>query len=40
MATVNRYYAEGWRLISVAPSDISGSGTTVFSQTIYYLEKK
>lgn len=40
MATVNRYHAEGWRLISVAPSDISGNGTTVFSQTIYYLEKK
>jgi hypothetical protein len=40
MATVNRYYADGWRLISIAPSDISGSGNTVFSQTIYYLEKK
>lgn len=40
LATVNQYAADGWRLISIAPSDIVGTGTTVFSQTIYYLEKK
>ena len=40
MATVNKYAADGWKLVSVAPSDVVGSGNTVFSQTIYYLEKK
>lgn len=40
MAAVNQYAADGWRLVSVAPSDISSGGNTVFSQTIYYLEKK
>lgn len=40
MAAVNQYVADGWRLVSVAPSDVSSGGNTVFSQTIYYLEKK
>ncbi|RSK35316.1 hypothetical protein [Hymenobacter metallilatus] len=40
MAAVNQYTADGWRLVSVAPSDIASGGNTVFSQTIYYLEKK
>lgn len=40
MAAVNKYEAEGWRLVSVAPSDVASGGNTVFSQTIYYLEKK
>lgn len=40
MATVNQYTADGWRLVTVAPSDVISSGNTVFSQTIYYLEKK
>ncbi|GGG30664.1 hypothetical protein GCM10011378_04120 [Hymenobacter glacieicola] len=40
MATVNQYAADGWRLVSVVPSDVAGGGNTVFSQTIYYLEKK
>jgi hypothetical protein len=26
--------------VSVAPSDVIGGGNTVFSQTIYYLQKK
>lgn len=40
MAAVNQYVADGWRLVSVAPSDVVSGGNTVFSQTIYYLEKK
>ncbi|TGE10128.1 hypothetical protein [Hymenobacter fodinae] len=40
MATVNQYTADGWHLVSVAPSDVVGGGNTIFSQTIYYLEKK
>jgi len=40
MAAVNLYTADGWRLVSVAPSDVASGGNTVFSQTIYYLEKK
>ena len=40
MTIVNQYATQGWRIVSIAPSDISSSGTTVFSQTIYYLEKK
>jgi hypothetical protein len=40
MAAVNQYSADGWQLVSVVPSDVIGSGNTVFSQTIYYLQKK
>ena len=40
LAVVNKYEAQGWRVSSVAPSDIANGGSTVFSQTIYYLEKK
>ncbi|UYZ63012.1 DUF4177 domain-containing protein [Hymenobacter weizhouensis] len=40
MAAVNQLTADGWRLVSVAPSDVISGGNTVFSQTIYYLEKK
>ena len=41
MMTVNQYAAQGWRVVSIAPSDIlAGQGATIFTQTIYYLEKK
>ena len=40
MVTVNQYQEKGWRVVSIAPSDIANGGNTVFSQTIYYLEKK
>lgn len=40
MATVNQYVADGWRLVNVAPSDVINGGNTIFSQTIYYLEKQ
>ncbi|MCA8831592.1 DUF4177 domain-containing protein [Hymenobacter pini] len=40
MAAVNQYTADGWRLVNVSPSDVISGGNTVFSQTIYYLEKK
>ncbi|MDU0369253.1 hypothetical protein ACFPAF_02505 [Hymenobacter endophyticus] len=40
MVAINQYTADGWRLVSVAPSDVSSGGNTVFSQTIYYPEKK
>lgn len=41
MAIVNQYAAQGWRVVSIVPSDVAaGQGATVFSQTIYYLEKK
>ncbi|GAB2769864.1 hypothetical protein HNQ93_000398 [Hymenobacter luteus] len=41
LAVVNKYESQGWRIISIVPSDVAaGQGATVFSQTIYYLEKK
>lgn len=40
MAIVNQYAGQGWRIVSVAPSDVASGGSTVFSQTIYYMEKK
>ena len=41
MTVVNQYAAQGWRVVSIAPSDVAGgNGATIFSQTIYYLEKK
>lgn len=41
MNVVNQYASQGWRVVSIAPSDVlAGQGATVFSQTIYYMEKK
>jgi hypothetical protein len=41
MTIVNQYAGQGWRVVSIAPSDVlAGQGATVFSQTIYYMEKK
>ncbi|GAB3836271.1 DUF4177 domain-containing protein [Hymenobacter jeollabukensis] len=40
MTIVNQYAAQGWRIVNIAPSDVANGGSTVFSQTIYYLEKK
>ena len=39
LTTVNQYQAEGWHLISVAPSTVVNAGNTMFTQTIYYLGK-
>ncbi|RFP63885.1 hypothetical protein D0N36_16895 [Hymenobacter lapidiphilus] len=39
LATVNTYAADGWHIVSIVPSEISSGGSTVFSQTIYYLAR-
>ncbi|MBC6990763.1 MULTISPECIES: hypothetical protein [Hymenobacter] len=40
LATINEYTRNGWRLVSTAPNGVATAGTTVFSQTIYLLQKQ
>ncbi|SHI66582.1 hypothetical protein SAMN02745146_1330 [Hymenobacter daecheongensis DSM 21074] len=39
LSTVNEYTRAGWHVVSSAPTAISQTGTTIFSQNIYVLEK-
>lgn len=39
LLTVNQYQVQGWRIVSAVPNEILQGGNTVFSQTIYILEK-
>lgn len=39
LATINEYTRAGWHLIGTAPNGVTTGGNTIFSQTIYLLEK-
>jgi hypothetical protein len=39
LSTINEYTRAGWHLVGSAPTVIAQTGTTIFSQNIYTLEK-
>ena len=39
LAAVNEYTKAGWHVISSTPNNMTTTGNTVFSQTVYVLEK-
>lgn len=39
LTTINEYTKAGWHVVGVAPSGLSGSGTTFFTQNVYVLSK-
>ncbi|UOQ72370.1 hypothetical protein [Hymenobacter cellulosilyticus] len=39
LAAVNEYTKAGWHVISSTPNVVTSTGNTVFSQTVYVLEK-
>ena len=39
LAIINEYTRNGWHSVSVAPSGLTGAGTTFFTQNVYVLSK-
>ena len=39
LTIINEYTRNGWHLVSVAPSGLTGASTTFFTQNVYVLSK-